>query len=51
MDNYLKEIFIFMLAAFGIIAVLYLAISWEVYKYNDCKQVGHSTVYCIFTKR
>ena len=28
-----------------------LAIKWEIYKYNDCKKVGHSTVYCVFTKR
>ena len=25
-------------------------IKWEIYKYNDCKKVGHSTIYCLFAK-
>lgn len=31
--------------------ILFLASSgiwWEVYKYNDCINVGHSKLYCIF---
>ena len=30
-----------------IVALLGVAIWWEVYKYQDCKMVGHSTLYCI----
>ena len=29
-----------------IIAILTAVISWKVFKYQECKQVGHSTLYC-----
>ena len=38
---------LFLIALIGII--VYAAIAWEVYKYRDCKKVGHTTVYCLFT--
>lgn len=27
--------------------MLGLAIWWQVYRYHDCKNVGHSTLYCV----
>lgn len=27
-----------------------LAIKWEMYKYDDCRKVGHTKVYCLFAK-
>jgi len=29
--------------------VLWAIIGWEVYKYKECKKVGHSTFYCVMT--
>lgn len=36
-------------AGFGlvIVAVLAIVIGLSAYKFNDCKRVGHSTLYCI----
>jgi len=36
------------------IAAIFIAffgfmIWWQVFRYQDCKMVGHSTTYCIFT--
>ena len=30
-----------------LILVLFLAGWWNVYKYQECKKVGHATTYCI----
>ena len=30
-----------------LIGILVVAVWWEVYKYHDCKKVGHSMLYCI----
>ncbi len=27
-----------------------LLINWEIYKYGDCRKVGHTKIYCLFTK-
>jgi len=35
---------------FGIIffiILLSISIWWKIYKYHDCKKVGHSTLYCV----
>jgi len=34
-----------------LILVLFLSLGgcWEVYRWNDCRSVGHSTFYCIMT--
>jgi hypothetical protein len=29
------------------VGMLLLSVWWEVYKYHDCRRVGHSTLYCI----
>jgi hypothetical protein len=31
----------------AVLAVVGLGVWWEVYKYHDCKMVGHSTLYCV----
>lgn len=33
----------------AVLVVLALGVWWQVYKYNECKVVGHSTFYCIMT--
>jgi hypothetical protein len=30
-----------------IVGIFGLAIWWQVYKFHDCKKVGHSTLYCV----
>lgn len=30
-----------------IITALALLISWDVYRYHECKHVGHSALYCV----
>jgi nitrogen fixation-related uncharacterized protein len=30
-----------------VLAVAGLTIWWQVYKFGDCKNVGHSTLYCV----
>ncbi len=30
-----------------ILVIFGLAIWWQVYKFGDCKKVGHSTLYCV----
>lgn len=30
-----------------IIALLVMSVGFSIYKFNDCKRVGHSTLYCI----
>lgn len=35
---------------FGILIVLILlglSLWWQIYAFNDCKKVGHSTLYCL----
>ncbi len=32
-----------------IVTILAISIWWQVYRFQDCKRVGHSTVYCILT--
>lgn len=39
--------FSFILAILALIIFIYLGIAWEIYKYHDCKKVGHSTFYCV----
>jgi hypothetical protein len=31
-------------------AVIFFVVPYEIekYKYNDCKKVGHATMYCVF---
>lgn len=29
------------------VGILALAIWWQMYRYHDCKMVGHSTLYCV----
>jgi len=31
-----------------VVAILGLAIWWESYKFQECKKVGHATMYCVF---
>lgn len=31
------------------LTILGLVVWWEVYRFQDCKRVGHATAYCIFT--
>lgn len=45
--NYVIGMFFY---CFILISLIIAAIVWEVYKYKDCKKVGHSTIYCIFAK-
>jgi hypothetical protein len=33
----------------AIIAFLSLGVWWQVYRWEDCRMVGHSTLYCIMT--
>jgi len=33
--------------ALMILGVLGLLIWWQIYKYSDCRMVGHSNLYCI----
>jgi len=40
-DAKLIAAFLFIIAVFG------LSIWWQVYAYQDCKAVGHSTLYCV----
>lgn len=30
--------------------IFFCVIKWELYKYNDCKKVGHTTMYCLFSR-
>lgn len=46
----LSSVFSLLGMAFLIIIVPALLIKWEIYKYQDCKKVGHTTMYCIFAK-
>lgn len=32
-----------------IVLMIGSAIWWEIYKFQDCKKVGHSTLYCLFS--
>ena len=36
-----------LLISAGILGFIMLLVWWQVYKFNDCKMVGHSTLYCI----
>lgn len=29
------------------VAIFGLGIWWEIYKFNDCRMVGHSQLYCV----
>ena len=34
--------------AIGFIVIFFgLAFWWRIYKYHDCRRVGHATMYCI----
>lgn len=30
-----------------VVAIVGLAIWWPLYKFHDCKRVGHSALYCV----
>lgn len=30
--------------------MIFLGISWEVYRYKDCRKVGHTKLYCALSK-
>lgn len=32
-----------------IVAVLAFAVWWQIYRWNDCRAVGHTKLYCIMT--
>lgn len=37
-------------SGFGLVLgllLLVIGIWWQVYKYHDCKKVGHTTMYCV----
>lgn len=42
-QKYLSSI----LVVAGLMCVLALDIWWHWYRYEDCKAVGHSTLYCV----
>lgn len=29
--------------------LVYAIMAWQVYRYKDCRRVGHTTMYCILT--
>ena len=33
----------------GMTAIVIATVAWQVYRYKDCKKVGHSKTYCILT--
>jgi hypothetical protein len=35
------------LVVIAVLVILSLGIWWTVYKYGDCKKVGHGTTYCV----
>jgi len=42
------ELFKLVYYVIAIIIVLTVAILIETYRFQDCKKVGHSTMYCVF---
>lgn len=44
---YIIALFLYVVFTVGLI---FSVIVWEIYKYKDCKKVGHTTIYCIFAK-
>jgi hypothetical protein len=43
----MKTALVTVLVAGAMILFFALMIWWQVYRYHDCKMVGHSTIYCI----
>ena len=40
----------YVIAGIGLFMVFIgFSVWWQVYKYHDCKRVGHSTFYCIMS--
>jgi hypothetical protein len=39
------------LMACAVITIPAALIYWEVYKFQDCKKVGHTTAYCLFATK
>lgn len=37
------------LAVFLVVAFIGLAGLWQVYRWDECRQVGHSKFYCVMT--
>jgi hypothetical protein len=37
----------FILYAMVLMGIIGLGLWWQVYKFHDCKNVGHSTLYCV----
>lgn len=38
-----------LLILLGIVAVISLAVWWQIYRWQDCRHVGHTQLYCILT--
>ena len=47
----MKDFFSTLIAGLGILIIILLLggalLCWPIYKYKDCKRVGHSTLYCV----
>lgn len=39
----------YIVAVILFVALIGLSLSWSVYKYKECKKVGHATFYCLMT--
>ena len=37
----------YLLIVIAVICLICLSVWWNIYAYQDCKKVGHSTLYCI----
>ncbi len=45
----MKNILGFIGAAILIVVLFSLGIWWQIYRFHDCRKVGHSLTYCILT--
>jgi len=43
-----KEIFANLLLILFFVLTMIIAFWYQSYKFEDCKKVGHSTMYCVF---
>jgi hypothetical protein len=43
----IKKILQTLVAIIAIAVIFFLVIWWPIYKFNDCRNVGHKILYCI----
>lgn len=47
MTDLLENLFLYLIIGAFVLLIGVVILAWPIYKYKDCKKVGHSTLYCV----